>query len=107
MSELGLPPPPEILLPPSYSLNLISTDTSDGTYLPTDCKPVPLIGNKLLTPKDYDRDIRHYTLDIEGLDMDYETGDVLAIYPRNDKEKVAMWLDHVGINGDQCFEIAS
>mmetsp|Transcript_3677 Transcript_3677/g.2194 ORF Transcript_3677/g.2194 Transcript_3677/m.2194 type:complete len:106 (-) Transcript_3677:376-693(-) len=103
--ELGLPPPPDKLLPPSYSINLITAEhANDTTYIPKDACTVPMIENTLMTPKGYDRDIRHYVFDINGRNMEYETGDILAIYPRNNKESVLQFLDKVGINANECYE---
>lgn len=39
--------------------------------------------NKLLTPKDYDRDVRHYEFDLKNTGITYNIGDCLAIYPNN------------------------
>jgi len=108
MQELGLPPPPDQLMPPSYQVNVIAADAgSEAPYLPGGCKLVPCSGNGLLTPADYERDIRHYVFDIDGRGLDYETGDVLAIYPKNDPTMVDEFLDRVGIPSTEYYEVES
>jgi len=37
-----------------------------------------MVKNVVLTPPDYDRDIRHYEFDIHGLGMAYSPGDCLG-----------------------------
>jgi len=37
-----------------------------------------MVKNFVMTPPDYDRDIRHYEFDIHGLDMGYSPGDCLG-----------------------------
>jgi len=41
-------------------------------------KLLPMVKNVVLTPPDYDRDIRHYEFDIHGLGMPYSPGDCLG-----------------------------
>jgi len=41
-------------------------------------KLIPMVKNVVLTPPDYDRDIRHYEFDIHGLGMAYSPGDCLG-----------------------------
>jgi len=48
------------------------------SVLDTETKLVPMVKNVVLTPPDYDRDIRHYEFDIHGLGMGYSPGDCLG-----------------------------
>lgn len=41
-------------------------------------KLLPLVKNVVLTPPDYDRDIRHYEFDLKGTGMTYSPGDCLG-----------------------------
>jgi len=43
-------------------------------------KLLPMVKNVVLTPPDYDRDIRHYEFDIHGLGMPYSPGDCLGTW---------------------------
>ena len=54
----------------------------------TGAKLIPMVTNRLLTPDDYDRDIRHYEFDLKDSGMSYSVGDCLGIYPHNDKQEV-------------------
>lgn len=42
-----------------------------------------MVENTRITVDGYDRDVRHYEFDIAGKGLDYEVGDVLAVYPHN------------------------
>lgn len=44
--------------------------------------------NRVLTPPDYDRDIRHYEFDLKDTGITYGVGDCLGIYPHNDRQEV-------------------
>ena len=44
--------------------------------------------NRVLTPPDYDRDIRHYEFDLSQSGMSYSVGDCLGVYPHNEREEV-------------------
>ena len=54
--------------------------------------------NFVMTPDDYDRDIRHYEFDLSGSGMTYEVGDCLGVYPHNHRGDVNEWLEEFGIN---------
>jgi len=41
-----------------------------------------MVKNVVLTPPDYDRDIRHYEFDIHGHNMAYSPGDCLGGWSR-------------------------
>ena len=56
--------------------------------------------NELVTPKDYDRDVRNYDFSMKGTDLAYEVGDCLAVLPQNPKEEVEKCLEIMNINGD-------
>ena len=36
-----------------------------------------------MTPQDYERDIRHVALSLEGKDFPFDLGDAVALYPEN------------------------
>ncbi len=54
----------------------------------TGTKLTPLYRNFVLTPPDYDRDIRHYEFDATAVGYQYSVGDCLGIYPHNDRQEV-------------------
>ena len=49
-----------------------------------------MVKNFVLTPPDYDRDIRHYEFDIHGLGMPYSPGDCLGEWSENDTVKTCV-----------------
>ncbi|XP_013418498.1 uncharacterized protein LOC106179427 isoform X2 [Lingula anatina] len=107
-NELGTPPPPQELLPPTYKVNI---DTTGEISAPTEAltpagsKIIPLTKNVLLTPPDYDRDIRHYEFDLKGSGMTYSIGECLGIYPHNNPEEVNQFLGDCGINPEHTVTL--
>jgi hypothetical protein len=51
-----------------------------AVLLLTGSKLLPLVKNVLLTPPDYDRDIRHYEFDLKGTGISYSQGDCLGLW---------------------------
>jgi sulfite reductase alpha subunit-like flavoprotein len=52
-----------------------------------------MVTNKLISPKEHKRDVRHYEFDIKGKNMNYGSGDCMAIYAHNKPEDVTKLLD--------------
>lgn len=51
-----------------------------------------------MTPGDYERDIRHVALSLEGKDFPFDLGDAVALYPENLTQDVdAAWLHSIAI----------
>lgn len=61
--------------------------------------------NIVLTPPDYDRDIRHYEFDLSGSGMSYEVGDCLGVYPHNDLTEVNQWLEDFDLNPNSVIQL--
>jgi len=108
-TALGAPPQPlEKKVPrPGYELEITKGDVndppiSDDAIVPPGATPLKLLENTLLTPPEYDRDIRHYVFQIKGTPVKHKTGDSLAIWPRNPVDKVDEFCASMGYNpGDQ------
>lgn len=62
--------------------------TTETIIAPLGAKSFPMVKNQLMTPEDYDRDIRHYEFDLSSTGFRYSLGDCLGIYPHNDKTEV-------------------
>ena len=103
----ALPEPEEVIEKPSYHLHTIDVDEGerDEEYIPKGQVLVPLKTNQLLTPDDYDRDIRHYELDTTNTDWSYSVGDILSIYPQNPPYLVDEFMDRFGYTGNENLGI--
>ena len=60
----------------------------------------------VLTPPDYDRDIRHYEFDLKGSGMTYSAGDCLGVYPHNHRELVGEFCQDYGISPNALLSLA-
>eukprot|EP00457_Paulinella_chromatophora_P000190 gb/GEZN01000190.1/.p1 GENE.gb/GEZN01000190.1/~~gb/GEZN01000190.1/.p1 ORF type:complete len:1838 (+),score=259.55 gb/GEZN01000190.1/:109-5622(+) len=105
-------PASEELPPQSHAVKVVTSLTAEDKkldiasyYLPPLAKLVPLVRSKLLTPVEYDRDIRHYEFDLSGLGMSYGMGDSLGIWPRNKKEDVEKALEYLGLFRDDVVQL--
>eukprot|EP00741_Cyanophora_paradoxa_P023775 tig00021621_g22964.t1 len=65
---------------------------------------VRMLSNGRLTSLDYDRNIRHMVIDLEGSGLRYGVGDALAIYPRNAPDRVADFLGFMGLDPLECID---
>lgn len=106
-NELGTQPPVQELLPPSYDVKVDPTGAaaSSDVYLPVGAKLVPLTKNIVLTPPDYDRDIRHYEFDLSGTGFTYSPGDCLGVYAHNNKKNVLQFCEQYGINPNTTIQL--
>ena len=68
-------------------------------------KLIPVTKNVVLTPPDYDRDIRHYEFDLGGSGFSYSVGDCLGIYPHNNKEEVLKFLDDYQLHSNTVLSV--
>jgi sulfite reductase alpha subunit-like flavoprotein len=127
-NELGTAPPAQELLPPSYHVKIEPASSlavpdvivptgglfilikvieiENFLYLFAGTKLIPMTKNQLLTPAEYDRDIRHYEFDLKGSGMNYSVGDCLGIYPHNAKELVDEFCTDYDLSPDSilCLE---
>ena len=68
---------------------------------------VPRVAHRLLTPKGYDRDIRHYEFDIRGTGLKYNCGDALAVFPHNDPKLVEEFCRFLKLDAKSELNVAA
>ena len=110
-NEMGCPPPPEELLPPSNIVKIESANESTAEIVdfiePYDAGgkgvKIPLQTSTLLTPGG--RDVRHYEWNIEDSGMDYTAGDALGVFSTNGKDRVNQFLDWYGLKMDDVITV--
>eukprot|EP00928_Gymnodinium_smaydae_P053914 TRINITY_DN3779_c0_g1_i7.p1 TRINITY_DN3779_c0_g1~~TRINITY_DN3779_c0_g1_i7.p1 ORF type:complete len:1846 (-),score=416.50 TRINITY_DN3779_c0_g1_i7:209-5746(-) len=59
-----------------------------------------------MTPADYERDIRHFSLSTKGKDFPFDLGDAVAIYYENLPEDVEEALQWFGLEGDAVATVS-
>ena len=94
------------IIPRDQAMEATLTPTVD-VFMPPGSQSVPLVKVKLLTPPNYDRDIRHFEFDLKGLGMSYEVGDSLGIWPTNPRKDVESFLNSTGLFPEDLIEIKS
>ncbi|XP_064607290.1 pyruvate:ferredoxin oxidoreductase-like [Liolophura sinensis] len=107
-NELGTPPPPQELMPPTYRVEVDTTGSVSApkdAIVPSGYKLVPMTKNVVLTPPDYDRDIRHYEFDLKESGMQYAIGECLGIYPHNNIDEVINFLAECNIGPDNVITL--
>lgn len=63
--------------------------------------PARLLENRLLTGKGSAKEVRHFTISLEGSGLDYEVGDALGIVPTNCPALVNDLLATLGCDGEE------
>ncbi|CAE8684018.1 unnamed protein product [Polarella glacialis] len=72
---------------------------------PPNTQLLTVIENERLTPQDYERDIRHFSLSTTGADFPFDLGDAVAIYPENLPEDVDAALAMLGLKGESVLTV--
>lgn len=105
-NEIGLNPPVDKMPTPSFSFTVSQTQTDSFRFVPQGNKLYTLKQNTLLTRKGYDRNIRHYEIDIQNENLKYEVGDCFSILPQNSDKDVLELLNYMKLNPDQIVDIS-
>jgi len=102
------PDPTEHLIPtPTFKMEYVaSKEVMPGhRAMPPRSKIVQITFNDRITPRDYDRSIRHIEFDLEGTGLNYLLGDALTIYPTNDPKMAKEFMDFYGLDGSNAVRI--
>jgi sulfite reductase (NADPH) flavoprotein alpha-component len=63
--------------------------------------PARLLVNRRLSGPASAKDVRHFEIALQGSGLNYEVGDALGVWPRNDPALVAELLEALGARGDE------
>jgi sulfite reductase (NADPH) flavoprotein alpha-component len=63
--------------------------------------PATITVNRKLTAEGSEKDTRHFEISLEGSGLDYEVGDSLGVFPKNDPALVEKLLETLGFSGDE------
>jgi sulfite reductase (NADPH) flavoprotein alpha-component len=66
--------------------------------------PAPLTGNLRLNAEGSAKDTRHLEFSLEGSGLDYEVGDALGVFPKNDAAEVDALLSATGFDGEAVWK---
>jgi sulfite reductase (NADPH) flavoprotein alpha-component len=64
--------------------------------------PATITVNRKLTAEGSEKDTRHFEISLEGSGLDYEVGDSLGVFPKNDPALVEKLLETLGFSGDEA-----
>lgn len=103
--EIGLKAPSDQLPPASFTFTASKQPSEPQVFVPKNAQIFTLAENRPLTRAGYERDIRHYSVDIAGKNIKYAVGDCLAIYPQNNEAQVLDFLARARVNPDQAVEV--
>jgi len=101
--ELQLEAPKQELPAAAFTVKVESHKSTSLTpttsvVVPPGAKLVPLTTARVLSPKDYDRDIRHFEVDLSTTTVAYNLGDSLGIWPWNPTARVQAFLAWYGLD---------
>nr|WP_181442386.1 bifunctional nitrate reductase/sulfite reductase flavoprotein subunit alpha [Streptomyces tateyamensis] len=74
---------------------------------PTKASPFAtlLIGNRTLSLPGSAKEVRQFTFDTRGGELEYAAGDALGVWPANSPALVAEWLSVTGLDGEQAVTL--
>eukprot|EP01083_Nonionella_stella_P143712 447223_1 len=98
-ADMNTAEPEKTLLPSAYDVEH-GAAVSPMPFVHDGCVPVDLVENQLLTPADYDRDIRHYEFDLASSALSYDLGDTLGVFPTNSSDAVRAFLSAYDLDAD-------
>jgi len=113
LSALGVPAEKESDTPPEppFHVQEVCPDGHPGlTATPQQlCPPgavlARVVENRRLPPSDYERDIRHFVIDNSEVDLPFNLGDAVGLYPQNLPEDVEEALAWFNIQGDTALSL--
>jgi sulfite reductase (NADPH) flavoprotein alpha-component len=73
----------------------------EGLYSRKNPFPATLKVNRKLTLGGSEKDTRHFEITLEGSGLDYEVGDSLGVFPKNDPALVESIIERLGFSGDE------
>jgi sulfite reductase (NADPH) flavoprotein alpha-component len=68
--------------------------------------PATITVNRKLTGEGSEKDTRHFEISLEGSGLEYEVGDSLGVFPKNDPALVEKLLGTLGFSGDEVVPSA-
>lgn len=67
---------------------------------------VPMVGNQRLNAPESEREIRRFTFDLRGSGLCYQAGDALGVWPLNFPERVAEFIETLGLASQASVTVA-
>ncbi|MFD7920459.1 molybdopterin-dependent oxidoreductase [Streptomyces sp. NPDC059740] len=68
--------------------------------------PTLLVGNRLLSLPESQKEVRQFAFDTRDGELAYEAGDALGVWPANSAGLVAEWLALTGLDPDEPLDLA-
>lgn len=75
--------------------------STDGLYSRKNPFPATMTVNRKLTLGGSEKDTRHFEISLAGSGLDYEVGDSLGVFAKNDPALVEKVLERLGFSGDE------
>src|SRR5690349_24733041 len=63
--------------------------------------PATMVVNRRLSGPEWEKDTRHFELDLSGWGLSFEVGDSVAVCPTNDPDLVDEIIHVLGLTGDE------
>merc|ERR1712166_1267449 len=61
--------------------------------------------NERMTPSDYARDVRHFVVSTEDVDLPFHLGDAVSVFPENPTKEVEAALKWFGYDADAAITL--
>jgi len=105
--QMQLPEPPAVLGESPFKVTVgVDAKPDTDSILPMGATKLPMVVNEQRQPDPtYDRDIRHYEIDLAGSGVQYTTGDSMGVYPFNAEAHVREFLEWYGVDADASMTV--
>lgn len=90
---------------PLFELTFHDTKFMPAKICPPGAQLLEIQENTRLTPADYERDIRHFSVSTKGVDLPFDLGDAVAVYYENLPNEVDDALSHFALEGDAVMTV--
>lgn len=87
----------------SSDITVTTDDSTQSQYLAQQLMTLPLTSRTLLSGSGSNKEVIHLEFSLADTDITYETGDNLAIYPKNCPVLVNKLLSALGLSGEQTL----
>lgn len=90
---------------PLFELAFHDTKLMPAKICPPGAQLLEIQENTRLTPADYERDIRHFSVSTKGVDLPFDLGDAVAVYYENLPNEVDEALTHFALDGGAVMTV--
>lgn len=87
------------------NVTVLDATTRSSQYSRTRPYQATVLAHQVITGRDSTKDIRHYELSLEDSGIQYQPGDALGVWPRQNPKLVAAVIEHLGLDPQEIVRV--